>query len=119
MVVFCSLRAQTPASLAATGWKGTMSVPYPIICILKFEKDTVRIVYADQPTIMASDMRGGMHSISGKDSASIEDMTYQFHADTLWLKKVQGGSPCNPTDPGVYKVKVSDGKLTLLALKDA
>jgi len=79
VVGFCDLMAQGSPSpaLAGTSWKGTANVPDPLTCVLRFTKDTVRLLYVENREINISDGLGGSRAVTGKDSASLEAMTWQ------------------------------------------
>ena len=119
VVGFCELMAQgTPSpALAGTSWKGTANVPDPLTCVLRFTKDTVRLLYVDNSEIKISDGLGGSRVVTGKDSASLEAMTWRQSGDTIELQKVAGGSPCG-WEKGRYRVQTAGGKLQFILIED-
>jgi hypothetical protein len=115
----CELKAQGNSSpaLAGTSWRGTANVPDPLICVLRFTKDTVRLLYVDDSEIKISDGLGGSRVVTGKDSASLEAMTWRQSGDTIELAKVAGGSPCG-WEKGRYRVQTAGGKLQFILIED-
>ena len=110
--------AQGPVTLTGTAWKGILSVPSPTECELKFTKDTIRLIYVGSESIRVRGENGGLRDATGKDSITIELMTYTVSGDSLKLRKVAGGSPCS-NEPGIYQVNRKDGKLQLILISDA
>jgi hypothetical protein len=110
-------QGKPPLSLAGTSWKGTTYIPDPAQCMLRFGQDTVRMIYLDNMEIEAPDDLGGTRMVTGKDSASLEAMTYRLNGDTIELHKVWGGSPCGG-EKGRYKIQTAGGKLKLVAIQD-
>jgi hypothetical protein len=45
-------------------------------------------------------------------------MSYLQNGDTLHLQKVDGGSPCDNKQVGVFLVEMPNGKLHLAVIKD-
>jgi hypothetical protein len=112
------LHAQGPVTLTGTAWKGILDVPSPTECELKFTKDTVRLIYVGSESIRVRGEDGMPRDATGKDSVTIELMTYTVSGDSLQLRKVAGGSPCSD-ELGIYQVKKKDGKLQLILISDA
>ena len=115
----CELKAQgnSAPALAGTSWKGTANVPDPLTCVLRFTKDTIRLLYVDNSEIKISDGLGGSRVVTGKDSASLEAMTWRQSGDTIELQKVVGGSPCG-WEKGRYRVQTAGGKLQFILIED-
>ncbi|ANI89258.1 hypothetical protein A9P82_08115 [Arachidicoccus ginsenosidimutans] len=102
LIMLCaafSLSAQQTDSLnlANTKWSGTVYAGQDIDASFSFTKDTLSLL----------DESGEM----------IEQMTYKLNADTLMLKKIQGGSPCG-NEAGVYKIIIKDNKLSFIMIQD-
>ena len=112
------LYAQGPVTLTGTAWKGILNVPSPTECELKFTKDTVRLIYVGSESIGVRGEDGMPRDATGKDSVTIELMTYTVSGDSLKLRKVAGGSPCS-NEPGIYQVKKKEDKLQLILISDA
>jgi len=108
----------TPTSpvtpIAGTIWKGTLYAPDPIECLLRFKKDTLQMIYAGESSITSWDGR----YVTVHDSAVLEAMTYSQHGDTLQLQKVDGGSPCDNKQVGIFLIEMPNGKLHLAVIKD-
>jgi hypothetical protein len=82
--------------LVNTKWKGTLFVPGAVEGMFNFGKDTVSINLGDQV---------------------LETMSYQTKGDTVFLKKLSGGSPCND-EIGQYKYVIKQNVLTFSVIKD-
>jgi hypothetical protein len=119
VVFLCRGKAQGNSSplLTGTSWKGTANIPDPLVCLLKFDKDTVRLIYVDDREINISDDLVGVRAVTGKDSALLETMTWRLSGDTIELKKVKGGSPCGE-EKGRYRVQTAGGKLQFVLVAD-
>ncbi len=104
-------------SLSGTSWLGTANVPDPLTCLLRFGKDTARLLYVDDREINIQDDVVGSRAVTGKDSATIEVMTWRLSGDTIELHKVSGGSPCG-AEKGQYRVAVAGGKLKFIVIQD-
>lgn len=86
------------AQLTGTKWKGLPNIPEPYEAIFDFRKDTLLLVV--EQTII------------------VETMTYSLKGDTLFLKKLDGKSPCENGSEGSYKLVKDGDKFTLVSLKD-
>jgi hypothetical protein len=104
-------------SLSGTSWLGPVNIPDPLTCLLKIGKDTARLLYVDDREIEIQDDVFGSRVVTGKDSATIEVMTWRLSGDTIELHKVSGGSPCGP-EKGQYRVVVAGGKLKFILIQD-
>lgn len=82
--------------LKNTRWKGLIFAPGAVEGVFSFKKDSLMLYAGTQV---------------------IETMWYQTKADTLLLKKLSGGSPCND-EVGQYKFLVKNDLLTLTVIKD-
>ena len=118
LALFCLplVHAQTApgVSVVGTTWKGTLHVPDPIECLLRFKKDTLQMIYAGDSPIQTFDGK----YVSAADSAVLEAMMYRQHGDTVQLQKVSGGSPCSDEQVGIYLVQLENGKMSLVSFKD-
>ena len=115
-----ALQAQGKPSqaLSGTSWLGTANIPDPLTCLLRFGKDTARLIYVDDREINIHDDIVGVRAVTGKDSAIVEVMTWRLSGDTVELRKVSGGSPCGE-EKGLYRVMVTGGKLKFILIEDA
>lgn len=82
--------------LLNTHWKGIMNVPDALECGLTFKQDSA-IVYLDV--------------------TPIETMHYRVSGDTVFLKKIEGASPC-VSETGAYRYQIKNDVLTLSLIKD-
>ncbi len=89
----------TRAQLSESKWHGVLNVPYPMPCHMIFSKDTV---------VLAAEENGSV----------IETMGYHVKNDTLYLVKLDGGSPCSSEMEASYRYKISDEKLMLFVIND-
>lgn len=95
--IFC-FSQQTANPLANTQWKGVANIPTPAEVIFKFNTDEVDLLY-----------QGNL----------IEKMKYSFtDQGSLKLTKIDGRSPCNNEDEGLYKLQIANDTLTFTILSD-
>lgn len=116
IVAFNSLHAQLPP-MAGTSWKGTLYIPTPETCALKFGTDTLGLIYFEDRSITKMDARGNPQDITVHDSMTVEQMNYKLRGDTLFIKKINGRSPCDG-QPGQYKLTILNDKMTFTAISD-
>ena len=89
---------QKSNALVNTEWKGVANIPTPLEINFKFGTDSVDLVYQ------------GM---------VVEKMKYGFTSQgELTLLKLEGNSPCNSQDVGIYKYKTDKDVLTLTSVND-
>lgn len=95
--LFCfSQQAANP--LANTEWKGIANIPVPAEVNFKFHTDQVDLIY--------------MGNV-------VEKMKYSFtDQGSLKLVKIEGNSPCDAKEEGLYKYQVADDTLTLAIIND-
>ena len=109
MTVACISMTIVKAQLANTQWKGSLVFPSqdpsqpPLSARVTWEfgKDTARLSYDDQPA----------------DRTDV--MIYTLDKDTLTLRKVSGGVPCDGETVGKYRIIQKDDALSLLLVDDA
>lgn len=87
------------AQLSNSAWKGTVMAPDEIPATLRFKSDVLDVV------ITAS-------------GSLLESMSYQLSGDTLLLKKISGGSPCDTSALGKYLWRVNGDNLTVTPVSD-
>lgn len=90
---------QGKAQLDGTKWSGVFLIPEPAPCILSFEKDTMKLFLQDA-------------------TAPLEVSTYNIKGEVLYIKKVDGSSPCDTTVTGSYYFKIDSGKLHIDVIDD-
>jgi len=84
--------------LTNTEWKGTANIPVAVEVNFKFGTDSVDLVY-----------QGNV----------VEKMKFGFtNLGELTLLKLEGNSPCNSQDVGIYKYKIDKDVLTLTSVND-
>jgi hypothetical protein len=83
-------------ALMNTKWKGILNIPSPSEGVLVFKKDS---------------------GIAYYNNHIIETMSYKLNGDTIILRKLSGGSPCN-NESGSYKFNIKNDVLTLSVLQD-
>ena len=89
---------QTTNPLANTEWKGVANIPTPAEVNFKFGTDSVDLVY-----------QGNV----------IEKMKYSFtDQGSLKLMKIEGNSPCDPKEEGLYKYQIVDNTLQFMIIND-
>jgi hypothetical protein len=94
-----TVHAQTQNPLAGTAWQGQAYVPDEETIILHFKADSVFMFIAPQ-------------MILG------ETMVYTMKSDTLTLRKISGGSPCDTRGTGMIQFTVKDDEMTVKSLSD-
>lgn len=95
--VFC-FSQQNANPLANTQWKGVANIPAPAEVIFDFKTDSVDLVY-----------QGNV----------IEKMKYSFtDQGSLKLMKMEGNSPCDAKEEGLYKYQIADDILTFMIVND-
>ena len=95
-----SLSAQSTDSLHLTNtkWSGIVHAPDDMDAVFYFTKDTL--------------------TLFGSSEEIIEQMSYSLRSDTLTLKKISGLSYCGD-EAGVYKISITDNKLSFVSIADA
>ena len=89
---------QTTNPLTNTEWKGVANIPTPAEVNFKFGTDSVDLVY-----------QGNV----------IEKMKYSFtDQGSLKLMKIEGNSPCDPKEEGLYKYQIVDNTLKFMIIND-
>ena len=88
------------AQLSHTQWKGTANVPDPATLLFNFKQDTLEVFLLP-------------------DSTVLETMLYTFKDSLLTIQKVSGGSPCDATTIGTYKLAIKDDKFIITLKEDA
>ena len=89
---------QTTNPLANTEWKGVANIPTPAEVNFKFGTDSVDLVY-----------QGNV----------IEKMKYSFtDQGSLKLIKIEGNSPCDSNEEGLYKYQIADSTLKFMIIND-
>ena len=95
--LFC-FSQETTNPLANTQWKGVASIPTPAEVIFRFNADDLDLLY-----------KGNV----------IEKMKYSFtDQGTLKLVKIEGNSPCDSKDEGLYKYQIANDTLTFIIMND-
>jgi len=85
--------------LTNTEWKGVASIPTPAEVVFKFNTEDVDLVY-----------QGNV----------IEKMKYSFtDQGSLKLIKIEGNSPCDSKEEGLYKYQIDGDTLTFMIINDA
>lgn len=85
-----------PDPLAQTRWTGLMSIPSSETVELNFSGNKFDIYLAGQV---------------------VETSSYQTRGDTVFFRKLSGGSPCG-TETGSYLYQIKANKLLFTAIKD-
>ena len=96
VLLFTAVSAQ--AQLEGTKWRGDMNVPENMTILLKFQKQTLDMI--------------------SLDGDQLESMLYTIKGDTLLLKKLSGGSPCNLDSIFKIKYTIKDDMLSITPLTD-
>jgi hypothetical protein len=100
-ILFASIAsASSFAQLQNTSWSGTIKGDNPRNAILSFKKDTVTL-----------------YTVS--DSEVVERMTYIISGSSFTVKKIDGQSDCDNTNPGKYGFVFKDGKMIVTLSSDA
>jgi len=95
--LFCFSQQNTNA-LANTQWKGVANIPTPAEVIFKFNTDDIDLMY--------------MGNV-------IEKMKYSFtDQGSLKLMKIEGNSPCDQNEEGLYKYQIANDTLTFTIIND-
>lgn len=92
-----SCSAQKENSIQNSSWVGIAPVPKPTEVKFEFLTDTVNMYVHDQ---------------------IIESMNFSIQNDTMYLRKLYGGSPCDPEQLMVWQYAMEGNKLTLTVLSD-
>ena len=92
-----SLMAQNDSSIVNSSWKGKMNIPSTIDVVLSFSKDTLKLYRGDEV---------------------MEVMTYQQKNDSLFIKKVDGFSPCGENEIWVCKISINKNDLIINTVSD-
>lgn len=87
------------AQLANTRWTSKMNIPSTMETVLDFKKDSLILTIAQTGDV-------------------VETMTYTVSGDTLKLVKLDGGSPCDNSTVGSYKLLMKEGKLYISPIAD-
>ncbi|WP_379965816.1 hypothetical protein [Epilithonimonas sp. UC225_85] len=89
---------QKTNALANTEWKGVANIPTPAEVTFKFNTDQADLVY-----------QGNV----------IEKMSYSFtDQGSLKLVKLEGNSPCDSKEEGLYKYQIVNDTLTFMIIND-
>ena len=86
----------TTEVLVNTKWEGTLNIPTQVNGGIEFKKDTMYIMY---------------------ENSIVETMTYKEKGDSLFIQKVNGGSPCE-SELGTYTFKITNDVLVLNTVQD-
>lgn len=92
----CSL---AQAQIANSKWTGTLMIPDPASVTLDFKKDAVDVILDQSGEVL-------------------ESMKFTVKADTLFLQKISGNSPCSEQSIAKLKFSIADNKLTVTSLVD-
>ena len=90
--------AQNP--LAGTAWQGQAFIPDEKTIVLSFKADSLSMFIVP-------------HMILG------ESMVYTVEADTITLRKISGGSPCNAQGIGKLQFTIVKDQMTIKSLSDS
>lgn len=100
-MLFCSafyFSQQTTNPLANTQWKGVANIPTPAEVIFDFKTDNLDLLY-----------QGNI----------IEKMKYSFtDQGSLKLVKIEGNSPCDAKQEGLYRYETKNDTLTFTIIND-
>jgi hypothetical protein len=80
-------------------WKGTLNLDQPTDIFLDFRNDTCE-------------------AIRVADSQSLETMHYTLSDTLLTLQKITGGSECDSTSVGKYKIEKKDNGMLVTLISD-
>ncbi len=86
------------AQLNGTKWRGNVNAPEDITVLLNFQKQTLEM--------------------TAMDGNQLESMSYTVKGDTILLKKLSGGSPCDLDSTFKVKYSIKDDKLSITPLTD-
>jgi hypothetical protein len=86
------------AQLNGTKWRGNVNVPEDVTVLLNFQKQTLEM--------------------TAMDGNQLESMSYTVKGDTILLKKLSGGSPCDLDSTFKVKYTINDDKLSITPLTD-
>lgn len=86
------------AQLNGTKWRGNVNVPENVTVLLNFQKQTLEM--------------------TAMDGNQLESMSYTVKGDTILLKKLSGGSPCDLDSTFKVKYTINDDKLSITPLTD-
>lgn len=86
------------AQLNGTKWRGNVNVPEDVTVLLNFQKQTLEM--------------------TAMDGNQLESMSYIVKGDTILLKKLSGGSPCDLDSTFKVKYTINDDKLSITPLTD-
>ncbi len=86
------------AQLNGTKWRGNVNVPEDVTVLLDFQKQTLEM--------------------TAMDGNQLESMSYTVKGDTILLKKLSGGSPCDLDSTFKVKYTINDDKLSITPLTD-
>lgn len=87
------------AQLTNTKWKGTLPLDNPLDVVLDFQKDTLRVLNA-------------------QDQSILETMTYAMADTALVIQKVSGMSDCTGDAKGKYRVDIMNDEMYLRLVMD-
>lgn len=108
----------TAQELSNTKWKGKANIPIAAECLFDFKTDTLFLKYIGNEIEHLRDVNGKDVYVTGKDSLVVETMSYRLSGDTLVLRKIIGGSPCDAETVGKYKVAISSKRLSIVLIAD-
>lgn len=86
------------AQLNGTKWRGNVNVPEDVTVLLNFQKQTLEM--------------------TAMDGNQLESMSYTVKGDTILLKKLSGGSPCDLDSTFKVKYTINYDKLNITPLTD-
>ncbi len=86
------------AQLNGTKWRGNVNVPEDVTVLLNFQKQTLEM--------------------TAMDGNQLESMSYTVKGDTILLKKLSGGNPCDLDSTFKVKYTINDDKLSITPLTD-
>lgn len=89
----------TKAQLNGTKWQGYMDVPNELPVLLNFHT-------------------GILDMTDPAGETQYESMSYVIKGDTIVLKKLSGGSPCDINSTGKTMFSIKENKLTITPLVD-
>lgn len=98
LVLLVSAIGTSNAQLENSKWKGIVYAPEATEAFMEFRKDTLHVISTN-----------GM---------PLETMNYALSGDTLSIRKITGGSPCDVSTVGYYKTEIFDNKLFIIPIKD-
>jgi len=95
----CNATHAQQLTLTNTSWKGIISAQNDFAAILTFSKDTFQVAMAEENVL-------------------IETMSYSLKGDTLTVRKIAGGSPCDDTTIGTYKIAIKNDIFYITVITD-